>query len=271
MANPPIKYPKPTFPKLMGTPGLSQFPGHQRFGRMTPDNYTELLQQNGVPMKIVRAAACPNSRDLQMSTHPPDCDKCVNGLRFYGAQKFLGAFAGNSAQTNFGPEGQTLYDTAQIIIPTTDEKGQPINANFFDRIFVENDEARYFQVVQTDPSKNDRLAFPAKRVEILFDDSQEYAAGVDFQIDPRGQIEWLPGGRRPVYDVATESGGIFSIVYYSNPCFSVVSIPSAITTVPTPEGGQARLPYVVMCRRELIPFSDKQGLLSLQQPAEPRD
>ena len=266
----------PTFPKLPNF-SLGHAPHLRQTNTLNPDGFQQILEQQGVPMVVARAVPCANMKDLEGVSHPPKCEFCLNGYRYYGAQKFIGAFTSNNSSMNFESQGSILVDMAQVIIPNEDAQGRPLNLNYFDRIQVEGTDARYWQRVQHNQSGIDRLQFPAKSVELLYDNEREYVYGVDFQISPKGFIEWI-GDKRPGYDPMLDQGGIYSVVYYASAVYTVVSIPSAITTVqvqgpagPGTENTQKRLPYMVTARREFIAHNSKLGINDKLQPPEPQD
>ena len=266
--------------KLLKPPSLPTFgsqPWLRQQGTLSPQRFEEQLKGQGIKMRMARAAPCPNVKDVQGTSHPPDCELCVNGYRYYGEQRFTGAFLNNNNTISFEVQGSVLSDIAQVIVPTADLDGRPIDANFFDVIKVENSQARYWQRVEASQSGIDKLRFPANQVEILYDAEREYVPGVDFVVNPAGRIEWR-SNNRPGFDVVLGHGSIYGIVFYAAPIFTILQIPVYIQEIPTqgPDGPgtpnvMARLPYVVTVRREFIAESSKQDM-KLPEPAqEPRD
>lgn len=255
----PTKPPKPHFPPLPGAGrSIGQMPGQRQFGTLNPQGFEELLRQNGVRMRISKIMPCPKVRDVRGQDHSPDCDACRNGWVYFGEQEFIGAFAGNSNSRSFPPQGTLDFDTAQIVVPTADERGRPLHVSFFDRIEADITPIRYYQRVQT-TGNVDRLQLRAVRVEKLVGyDGAEYIQGQDFVLDPHGRVEWT-GERRPGFDPMRGVGEVYSIVYYVSPSYTVMNIPSQTrnSQVEGPQGpgnpnAQARFPQVVVVRREII-------------------
>lgn len=271
------KVPKKAMPqKLVG-----QFPNETGQIGMNANPFEQLISAHGIRMIHQKPLPCPNQQTLNGGDHDPNCSRCYNGFLYYGQTEFIGAFMGNSINRQFGMNGTWDLDQAQIVVPSKDKNGAEMDFQFFDQIQIPDFTVRYYQRVQASQTGIDRLHFPAAKIDkVIGSDGTEYRVGVDCQVDERGWVKWISGGKRPGFDLSiddgttTGGGEIYSINYYTRPSFTVISLPHQIRgTQSLDENGnsvQARFPQLVVVRKDFIPHQN--GDVTGQPDApEPRD
>jgi len=251
-----------------------QYPDTSPIVGVNPLAYEDLIRGHGIRMVQSKPIPCPNQRTLNGGDHDPACTRCHNGFIYYGDKEFVGVFMGNSLQKNFGMNGVWDYDNATIILPAKDSSGVEMDFNYFDQIRIPGKAVRYYQRVEASQTGVDRLHFPAISVEMLIDASGvSYAQGVDFELDSSGRIRWK-GSSRPGYDLMLDSGSIYSIAYFTEPVFTVISLPHQIrSTQAVGEDGtgtEERYPQLAGVRRDFIPNQSGDGV-GRADVAEPRD
>lgn len=265
----------PKIPKApTGTKMFGQYPDKSPMIGVNPRAYEDLIRGHGIRMVQTKPIPCPSQKTLNGGDHDPACQRCHNGFIYYGETEFVGVFMGNSLQKNFGMNGVWDYDNATVILPAKDASGNEMDFNYFDQIRIPGKTVRYYQRVEASQTGVDRLHFPAVSVELLLDSSGlQYVEGVDFQIGDTGYIEWI-GSRRPGYDLSIDSGHIYSIVYFTEPVFTIISLPHQIrSTQAMDESGTAveeRYPQLAGVRRDFIPNQTGDGV-GRADVAEPRD
>ena len=85
----------------MPTPFQGKFPdGAQQFA-MNPNEFDRLIKGHGIRMIHARPIPCPNIRDLYAGDHDPACDRCYNGMIYYGQKEFIGYFGANNNSRQF--------------------------------------------------------------------------------------------------------------------------------------------------------------------------
>ena len=132
----------------------------------------------------------------------------------------------------------------------------------WDRFYIKDVEVRVinFQYMEASRTGVDRLQYPATTVEHLVDaDGVEYKEGINFNINPDGNVEWI-GQKRPGYDPERGKGKVYAIRYRYVPFFVVVRLIHEIrvSQVTDPANYQRyleRMPYSVQVAREHV-FED---------------
>lgn len=223
-----------------------------------------------------RPVPCPKIRDINAGDHSPNCNFCHNGFVFYGETNFIGAFAGNDLQRQFNINNSWDIDSAAIIVPVKDEKGNILDIQYFDQIILPDFTVRYYQRVEYNQSGVDVLHFEPLSVDFVIDEhGRRYAEGVHFTIQ-NGRIYWNPSGDVPGYNPTLDRGTIYSINYYTRPHFTITGLPHQLRAVQTKGGADsdgknvpARYPQLCVVRKDFIPFrpQDKIGPNDRPEPA----
>jgi len=265
-----------SMPKVNGKPmpGTSMYQMQMPLLETTlnPEVFERQINSQGVRMIHSRPVPCPMVRDLYTSDHSSACNLCYNGMIYYDTREFVGAFAGNNLQRIFGQNGTFDMDTAQIIIPVHDIKGEIMDIQYFDQVQIPDFSVRFYQRIEHSQSGYDRAQFPVLSIDYVLDArGKRYLPGVDL-IAEDGQIKWL-SQNRPGYDAQLQRGVIYSINYYTKPVFTVMGVPHQLRMAQTKGDGQnveARFPQLCIVRKDFIPFdsTDKKG--PADRP-EPRD
>lgn len=240
---------------------------------LNPEAFEELIRSQGVRLYHQRPIPCPNVRDLTAPDHDPSCNACYNGFLYYDQREFVGAFAGNDLNRNFGMNGSWDFDQATLIFPVRDSAGIEMDVQYFDQIVMPDFTVRYYQRVEHSQSGLDRLQFPAHHVDYVEDaNGMKYAQDIDFIIDD-GRIKWI-SGNRPGYNPMIDRGIIYSINYYTRPSFTVVGLPHQLRIAQTQgdiRGGPntiARFPQLCVIRKDFIPYQayDRTGAPDRPEP-----
>jgi hypothetical protein len=263
----------PKIPKIP-MPGhfIGQMPNGQMQVAMNPQAFEDLIKGKGIRMIHSRPLPCPNIKDIHAGDHSPACDMCHNGTLYYGEKEFIGAFFSNSNDRQFQIQGQWDYENVTICIPITYEDGTDMDVQLYDQISVKTvTPVRYYQRVEHSQSGIDRLQFPAVKVDQLMDATgKQYYAGIDFEIE-EGNIKWTTQNR-PGYDLSIERGVIYSVNYYCEPIFTIISLPHQFRTTQTigADGKPyaTRFPQLASCRKDFVPYhsSDKIGPADTPEP-----
>lgn len=254
---------------------LGQQPNKLPLHTFNPQGFEQLIREMGVRLIHQRAISSPRVKSLRGDDFDVSDNKQENGYIYYGSKEFIGAFQGNTMERQYNVNGTFDDDSASIVIPTKYSDGTDMDVSVFDRIIAPDMKAvRYPQRVEHNMSGNDRLHFPAESVDLLIDSrGTQYTEKVDFRVDERGMIEWLPGGRRPMFDPVLNKGEIYSISYYMKPVFTVVGLPHQfrITQTKGPDGRniQHRFPQLSIVRKDFIP-ADPNDTIGSKYADEPQ-
>lgn len=225
---------------------------------MNPEAFQKLIEGKGVYMQISRPVPCPNIKDLHTGDHDPSCDRCHNGMMYFGDKTFIGTFMGNNIQRQFEIQGQFDSEQVTIAVPTQAADGSDLDVQLFDQItLMDGNPVRYYQRVEANQSGIDRLQFPAISIEVIIDSTgNQYVADVDFTVYD-GNVKWI-STNRPGYDLTIEKGIIYSISYYCRPLFTVISLPHQFRTTQAlgAEGKPyaQRYPSLAVCRKDFVPY-----------------
>jgi hypothetical protein len=238
-------------------------------------NFEADINNRGIIMIHAKPMPCPNVNDVDSPDHSPSCNKCENGMIYYGHKECKVIFMGNSNSRNFTMQGSMDIDSATFIVPTTYLDGTPLDVQFYDRFMcpLEDFKIRYYQRVEYSQTMKDRLHFPAVAVDKIIDGTIEYKEGIDFKIE-EGYIRWISGGNCPGYDINLDKGRVYSINYYTLPVFSVTSLPHQLrTAIEMDKDGNPfykRYPQLVGVRKDFLPHNSADKVGQSDAP-EPRD
>lgn len=255
---------------------LLQMPQPLNQVSLNPEIFEQQIRGQGVRMFHKRPVPCPKIRDINAGDHSPGCNNCNNGFVFYGQTCFIGAFAGNELVRMFNINNTWDVDSAAIICPVKDEKGQILDIQYFDQIILPDFSVRYYQRVEYNQSGIDVLHFEPISVDFVIDENgRRYEEGRNFTIK-NGRIAWNPSQDVPGYNPTLDRGTIYSINYYTRPHFTITGLPHQlrITQTQDDEGNgspnvQARYPQLCVVRKDFIPFrpQDKIGPNDRPEPA----
>ena len=163
--------------------------------QLKPEKIQDLINQQGVRVKVYRSMLCPNVKSIDGGEHEIDCPICHgNGfadlrpictVAFIQTQDLTkvhnaeGYWDGNTVAATFLPGIELQYFTLVELPDFTD-------------IFYER--------IKRQQGPIDNLKYKALCVNVVLDsDGKEYFAGNDFDIDVNGSIRWkvdrgpLPG------------------------------------------------------------------------------
>ena len=239
------------------------------------ETFEKQINNRGILMIHAKPMPCPNVRDINSADHSPNCNLCDNGMIYYGHKECKVIFMSNSNARNFTMQGSMDTDSATMIVPTEYADGTPLDVQFYDRFIcpIKDFKIRYYQRVEYSQTRKDRLHFPAVSVDLIFDGTTEYKEGIDYCIED-GCIKWIAGGNSPGYDQEIDMGKVYSINYYTQPIFSVVSLPHQLrTAIEMDKAGQPfykRYPQLVGVRKDFLPYNSGDTVGQADTP-EPRD
>jgi hypothetical protein len=241
---------------------------------LNPDTFEFLIKSQGIRMFHSKPTPCPYVRDVKGIDHDPACNFCHNGYLYYGEKEFVGVIMANQNNRKFMASGTWDYDQSQVIIPTIYADGTQMDVQIFDQLTVDQGPIRYYQRVEHSQTGIDRLHFRPISIDNIIDNSgYQYVPGVDFIINSEGRVQWI-SDKRPGWDVALDSGVIYSIVYYIKPVLTIIDLPHQLRTVQTADPGgnnvQARFPQLAVVRKDYIPF-DVADKIGQPDAAEPRN
>jgi hypothetical protein len=236
--------------------------------------FEQQIRGQGVRICHKRPVPCPKIRDINAGDHNPACNLCNNGFIFYGETFFIGAFAGNELIRMFNINNTWDIDSAAIITPVKDEKGQILDVQYFDQLILPDFTVRYYQRVEFNQSGVDVLHFQPVSVDFVIDENGvRYQEGVNFDIRD-GRIIWRVNRDVPGFDATLDRGTIYSVNYYTRPHFTVTGLPHQLRITQTRDeedekNTQARFPQLCVVRKDFIPFKpqDKIGPNDRPEPA----
>lgn len=189
-----------------------------------------------------------------------------NGFIFKKKGCFTATMVSNSSRKKWN-DGGTLDDsTSRLVMPRFYDKGDEVAGGKTiylspgDRVYLADPDADTkvvnFQKMTFDPNNHNRPMFPILEVEDVVDSQgQEFQQGVDFEVDPNGDICWLPGGRNPGIDVETKEGRVYSVRYRYRAYWYIVQLPNEVrVTNVTTDGVRSpeRMAYHAVVQREYV-------------------
>lgn len=252
-------------PKLPNFPfpgkSVGQMPNKIPMVTFSPEAFEQLIREMGCRFIHARPIPSPHVKTVRGDDLDPSDNTMESNYIYYGHKEFIGAFQGNSNDRQYAMNGTYDSDTATMVIPTKYSDGTDMDVQIFDRIIaIDAPKVRYYQRIEHDMSGQDRLHFPAISVDlILGNDDYQYQESIDFKVNERGMIEWIAGGKRPGYDPMLDTGHIYSIVYYTQPYFTVLQLPHQFrmsqTRGPAGPGSNnvmQRFPQLAIIRKDYI-------------------
>jgi len=195
-------------PKRLGKPGRVDF------DVVELDN---LIDDQGINLKITPSILCPNRDKLGSTNHALDCDVC-NGDEAVDLTKdcieTFGVIQSIRHEKTF--EVQGIWDEKDATVTLK----SPIRIYFWYKVEVLDHASIYNELIKRDDDDTDKLRYPTNRsCDIPFflvdSDGKTYEKGPDYRIIQDQFIEWETANRPVV-------GTLFSIAYPVFPTFRVL-------------------------------------------------
>lgn len=237
----------------------SMFPRNLPDPSIRGDAFDQQLRNKGVRFIHKRAMPCPNVNNIDDNAHDPNCPICDgSGIYRYSEQEIIGIFQGNQLERLFEQQGVWEIGSAIITFPTEYDDGQQADFNTFDHVVMPDFEARTWQVFEYEGTPVQKLRYPITSVDQMTSVEngviRTYEAGVDFNINADGNIEWI-SGQEPAYDNINERGTVVTVSYFLNPVYSVLQSMRELRVTQELVDGQKtarRLPQQVLVKRDFI-------------------
>lgn len=189
-----------------------------------------------------------------------------NGMVYKRCGAFTAVMLGNSKSHTQVDGGIFDNSTSRITLPrfydTSDEGlelgNKEIRLCVGDRIYIKDMEVDVttYQRVEYNPNGVDLLQYPAICVEFLMDSlGTEYKQGVHFNIDSKGNIDWIDGKGNPGIDSDTGLGRVYSIRYRYCAHWVIASLINEVRVGNITDGDirkPARMPYHAVIQREYV-------------------
>ena len=224
-------------------------------------SFDQLLNQRGIRFIHHKAIPCMNIESTNFQAHVPDCEFCDDsGIIYYQQVECWGIFQGNSIEKTFEAHGVWEVGTAVVTFPVEYPDGTQADFNTFDKLEVPDFTVRLWELKGYEPRPGGKqsLRYPIQKVEYassITDGVQKFwMPGVDFNITPEGDIEWLPG-KEPSYNEALERGEVIGWAYFAHPVYIVVqSLRELRITQELVNGVKTarRLPQQILVKRDFM-------------------
>lgn len=155
---------------------------------LDPKKFDDLVQAQGVKVKVYRTSYCPRVRSIDGAEHDITCPLC------HGAQYIdrypIETWAFMQSQTldkQHFAEG--FYDGN--VVSTTFMQG--IELQYFTLVELCDFTEMFFERKKRQRGQIDVLKYPGKRVHLVVDyDGKEYFEGSDFKLNVNGNMAWKP-------------------------------------------------------------------------------
>ena len=204
--------------------------------------------------------------------------KTENGLVYTRAGSLRGFCLSNTKEVRATTGGMLDSSTAQFT-PLTHylDTGRRIFLAPGDRLIMDERNAlvNRSEVLECSPIGIDRPKFPVLEVLDCMDSmGNRYEQDTDFTVDDTGLIHW--GERRPLQDVQSGKGGIYSIRYVYRPYWVVVRLMHELRMLQTQnpmtgEHGSTQGPQLALVQREFVfenSSAESDSRQSMESPAE---
>lgn len=191
--------------------------------------FDQAIRSQGVRLIHFTALRCPVGLvDIGDNRRPhADHAGCSNGFLYRKAGTITALLLGNGNDPQLRDigfiDGASFTSTFPLFYDDACVPAKPFYVAPFDRFYLDEEAITVptWQLVRANEAGVDRTNFPIVEVEQLVDSRGEfYEQCKDFEITS-GQITWLPGGRRPLPDLSTGKGAVFSIRYRYRPFWYV--------------------------------------------------
>lgn len=158
---------------------------------LNPHAFSELIEQQGVNVKVYRTSYCPNVKAVDGAEHEIDCTTC-NGSGWIDLEPLCTRAILQSIALEKVSRIEGLVDgnTVMMTFPTG------IELQYFTLVELQDYLDIFIQRVLRNPVGDvDILKYAACRFNFVVDKNlTRYYQDQDFKIDPNGDILWLSGG-----------------------------------------------------------------------------
>lgn len=233
--------------------------------------FEDTIRDHGVPLLHYRAFRCPVGMVDQFGTLKghEDHSGCSNGFVYRMAGEFTGVFSSNSTGNRMLDVGLFTGSSIKLEVPTTyDQSVTPIRLKIADRIYMKDVAGAVVneQLFTASQTGQDKMRFPVLTVEHVMDSAGQEYASADFEIRA-GRLVWT-GTRRPL------PGAVCSIRYTYQPYWYVKQLihEMRIAQVLDPythERRVERMPWYVLCAREIVFENETKDELAPPSPRQP--
>lgn len=243
-----------------------QIPDHS----IRAEAFDQILAQRGIRMIHRRSIPCFNLVDLEQNSHDPLCTVCDGaGVYYYAEKEIFGLFHGNSLEKSFEHHGVWEVGQAMITLPTEYPDGTEADFNTLDQLFLPDFTVRMWEIKEfiPNPTLTQSVRYPIQKTDFVGSAVNNvvkvYQPGVDFNITPTGNIQWV-SGKQPSYSKLSEKGEVFAVSYFASPIYTVVQHMRElrITQEVQADGRKIarRLPQSILVRRDYLRNSpEKEG------------
>lgn len=238
------------------------------------------VRNQGVRLIHYRALRCPvGMTDLDDNRRPhEDHSGCSNGFLYSKSGIITGLLIGNGNDPRLQDigfiDGASFTSTFPRFYDGDGSDCKPFYMAPFDRFYLDEEAITVptWQLVRMNESGLDKLNFPAVDVEALIDSRGDYYYQCDdFELE-NGQVMWLTSGKRPMPDVETGRGAIYSIRYRYRPFWYAARMlheirVSQVDNPMTNERKLVRMPQQALLNREFLFLNESHDDLA----RDPRD
>jgi hypothetical protein len=188
-------------------------PGKNVTGKVNlqTEKFDDLIDQQGVRVKVYRTSFCPRVKSIDGAEHEIDCPLC-HGEGFVDRYclETWAFIQTQSLEKIAQPEGMVDGNT----VSATFQKG--VELQYFTLVELLDFTEIFYERIKRQDGLTDVLKYPAVRINLLMDaDGKEYFEGIDFQLDPNGNIRWIANrnpGRGVTYTINYETNIRFRAV-----------------------------------------------------------
>lgn len=168
---------------------------------LKPDQFDTLIKQQGIQVKVYRTILCPNVKSIDGAEHEINCPVCKSSGFLDLSPIDTWAFIQDQTLEKAGePEGYIDHSSAKATFLSG------ITLQYFTRVEVPGHFDTFFERIKRQEGRIDRLKYSAVQVNALTDGCRQYYSGIDFNLDPNGDIHWLDGK-------GPDEGMIYSVHY----------------------------------------------------------
>ena len=194
---------------------------------LRPGAFNEFIAHHGIRCTIEKTTICPNYlANVKGNLHDPNCTICENNFVHYNSITCYVLPQQNMLQKMFLERGEYTPGQMIVTIPSLDEDGNDIVAGVFDRITFIDQTEKFYELKNKSEGNVDLLRYHAVSIEFITTASRgkdnPFVLDEDFQLDENGNIEWLPGANRPMYDPVTGIGEAFTVSYLFKPVYRIL-------------------------------------------------
>jgi len=184
---------------------------------LIPQEIDNLLDDQGIKLKIIPSLLCPNRDRLGSTNHALDCQVC-NGDEAVDVESACYETFGviQSIRHEKKLEVQGIWDEKDAVLTLQ----SPDRIYFWYKVVVVDFASIYNELVKRDDDDTDKLRYIPNRscdtpFHLVGSDGEVYKAGVDFRVSQEQYIRWL-GAKRPT------TNSLYTVSYPVFPTFRVL-------------------------------------------------